>query len=107
VMEDIRGEGRFQRFAGKRIVCCNLSDIAANTVQVRNNRPHRDAITLDTSGVQTGIIWILLNIARDQLIIFHLYAPLASSSSPLHHDRRRCILSSSTQVGSWLAPMPV
>src|SRR5215813_1293238 len=106
LMPTIIGDGSFHSFPGQSIVCCNLSDIAANTVQVRNNRPHRDAITLDTSGVRTGIIWILLNIARDQLVIFHLYAPLASSSSPLRHDRR-CILSSSTQVGSWLAPMPV
>src|SRR5262249_4567170 len=71
LMPTIVRDGSFHSVPAQSIVGCNLGDIAANTVQVRNYRPHRDAIALDTRGIQTGIMRVLLNIACDQLVIFH------------------------------------
>src|SRR5262249_27144371 len=77
LMPTIVRHGSFHSLPGQSIVGCNLANTPANTVQVRNNRPHRDAIALDTSGIQTGIMRVLLNIARHKLLIFH---PSYSSS---------------------------
>src|SRR5262245_27286383 len=89
LMPTIVRDGSFHSLLGQSICRRDLGDIAANTVQLRNNRPHRDAIALDTSGIQTGIMRVLLNIACDKLVILHPYTPLSSSSTRLWAGPRR------------------